>query len=83
MTVLTVALPTLAMDLHADVGALQWFSTAYTLALAALMLPAGALGDRYGRKRLLLAALVVFGSASAACAFATSSGQLIAARVVL
>ncbi|SLJ55681.1 drug resistance transporter, EmrB/QacA subfamily [Mycobacteroides abscessus subsp. abscessus] len=37
MTVLTVALPTLAMDLHADVGALQWFSTAYTLALAALM----------------------------------------------
>ncbi|MCP2277193.1 MFS transporter [Nocardia amikacinitolerans] len=83
MTVLTVALPTLAVDLHANTGALQWFSSAYTLALAAFMLPAGALGDRYGRKKLLLAALVLFGLASLACAFADTSGQLIAARVVL
>ncbi|WP_330183231.1 MFS transporter [Nocardia sp. NBC_01503] len=83
VTVLTVALPTLAVDLHADTGALQWFSSAYTLALAAVMLPAGALGDRYGRKRILLAALLIFGAASLACAFAASSGQLIAARVVL
>ncbi|MFQ6393167.1 MFS transporter [Nocardia sp. KC 131] len=83
MTVLTVALPTLAVDLNANNGALQWFSTAYTLALAAVMLPAGALGDRYGRKKILLGALVVFGAASLACAFATTSGQLIAARVVL
>ncbi|MGW4770319.1 MFS transporter [Nocardia sp. NPDC004278] len=83
MTVLTVALPTLAVDLNANSGALQWFSTAYTLALAAVMVPAGALGDRYGRKKLLLGALVLFGAASLACAFAASAGQLIAARVVL
>ncbi|MCU1642643.1 MAG: Lincomycin resistance protein [Nocardia sp.] len=83
VTVLTVALPTLAVDLHADTSALQWFSSAYTLALAAVMLPAGALGDRYGRKKILLAALLLFGAASLACAFAASSGQLIAARVVL
>ncbi|MFX0580410.1 MFS transporter [Nocardia nepalensis] len=83
MTVLTVALPTLAIDLNANTGALQWFSTAYTLALAAVMVPAGALGDRYGRKKLLLGALVVFGAASLACAFAATAGQLIAARVVL
>ncbi|GGN86699.1 MFS transporter [Nocardia rhizosphaerihabitans] len=83
VTVLTVALPTLAVDLHANTAALQWFSSAYTLALAALMLPAGALGDRYGRKKVLLAALVLFGAASVACALAASAGQLIVARVVL
>ncbi|MEV0293387.1 DHA2 family efflux MFS transporter permease subunit [Nocardia sp. NPDC050710] len=83
MTVLTVALPTLAVDLNANSGALQWFSTAYTLALAAVMLPAGAAGDRYGRKKILLGALVLFGVASLACAFAATAGQLIAARVVL
>ncbi|WP_043720354.1 MFS transporter [Nocardia asiatica] len=83
VTVLTVALPTLAVDLNANTAALQWFSSAYTLALAAVMLPAGALGDRYGRKKFLLAALVLFGVASVACAVATTPGQLIAARVVL
>ncbi|QLY32001.1 MFS transporter [Nocardia huaxiensis] len=83
VTVLTVALPTLAVDLNADTAALQWFSSAYTLALAALMLPAGALGDRYGRKKILLAALLLFGAASLACAFAVNTGQLIAARTVL
>ncbi|MGK8520454.1 MFS transporter [Nocardia asteroides] len=83
VTVLTVALPTLAVDLNANTAALQWFSSAYTLALAAVMLPAGALGDRYGRKKFLLAALVLFGIASVACAVATSPGELIAARVVL
>ncbi len=82
-TVLVVALPTMAIDLHANTGALQWFTTAYTLALAALMLPAGALGDRYGRKKVLLAALVLFGGASLWCALATSAGMLIAARAVL
>ncbi|MEV5651601.1 MFS transporter [Nocardia sp. NPDC052254] len=82
-TVLVVALPTMAIDLHANTGALQWFTTAYTLALAALMLPAGALGDRYGRKKFLLGALVIFGGASLWCALATSAGMLIAARAVL
>ncbi|MRH88807.1 DHA2 family efflux MFS transporter permease subunit [Nocardia sp. SYP-A9097] len=83
VTVLTVALPTLAVDLHANTSTLQWFSGAYTLALAAFMLPAGALGDRYGRKKFLLAALLLFGGAAVAGAFAATSGQLIAARVVL
>lgn len=82
-TVLVVALPTMAVDLHAGTSALQWFTTAYTLALAALMLPAGAIGDRYGRKKFLVAALVVFGGASVWCALATSAGMLIAARAVL
>ncbi|RJO72218.1 DHA2 family efflux MFS transporter permease subunit [Nocardia panacis] len=83
VTVLVVALPTLATDLNASTSALQWFSSAYTLALAALMLPAGALGDRYGRKKGLVAALLVFGVASVGCALATSSGELIAGRAVL
>jgi MFS transporter, DHA2 family, multidrug resistance protein len=51
--------------------------------LAAVMLPAGLLGDRLGRKKVLLAALVMFGAASAACAYATGTGELIAARAVL
>ncbi|WP_281066035.1 MFS transporter [Nocardia albiluteola] len=82
-TVLVVALPTIAVDLHASTSALQWFTTAYTLALAALMLPAGALGDRYGRKRFLVGALALFGAASVWCTLAASSGQLIAARALL
>jgi MFS transporter, DHA2 family, multidrug resistance protein len=82
-TVLTLALPNLATDLHASTAQLQWFLDAYLLVLGATMLPAGLLGDRYGRKRLLLAALALFGIGSLACAYATSSGQLIAARAVL
>jgi EmrB/QacA subfamily drug resistance transporter len=82
-TVLIVALPTLSDDLHASNAQLQWFSTAYTLVLAALLLPAGALGDRIGRKRVLLAALLTFGAASAWCAFAPDAASLIAARAVL
>src|SRR6266511_1925573 len=61
LTVLNVALPTLSTDLHASTGQLQWFADAYNLVLAAVILPAGMLGDRFGRKRLLLGALVVFG----------------------
>jgi DHA2 family multidrug resistance protein-like MFS transporter len=82
-TVLSLALPTLATDLHAATAELQWFVDAYLLVLGAMMLPAGFLGDRYGRKRLLLAALALFGLASLACAYASSAGQLIAARALL
>jgi EmrB/QacA subfamily drug resistance transporter len=82
-TVLSVALPTLAGDLHASTGDLQWITTSYLLVMAAALLPAGMLGDRFGRKRMLLGALVVFGAASVACAYATSTGQLIAARAAL
>jgi EmrB/QacA subfamily drug resistance transporter len=81
--VLTLALPTLSADLHASSGDLQWFLDAYSLVLAAALLPAGLLGDRIGRKRLLVGALALFGLASIACASATSAGELIAARAVL
>ena len=83
VTVLSLALPTLAGELDATETELQWFVTAYTLALTAAMLPAGLIGDRIGRRRLLLIALVVFGAASAACALAPSSAVFIAGRTVL
>src|SRR6202521_523877 len=83
LTVLSLALPTLARDLHASTGDLQWFSDAYSLVLAAAVLPAGLLGDRLGRKKVLFVALVLFGASSAACAYAGGVGELIAARAVL
>src|SRR6266536_2791424 len=82
-TILSVALPTLATALHASESDLQWFSSGYLLVLAAMMLPAGLLGDRYGRKKVMLVALALFGAGSAACAYAPSAGAFIAARVVL
>src|SRR5712671_1026724 len=83
LTVLNLALPTIATDLHASTGDLQWISDAYSLVLAAAMLPAGLLGDRLGRKKVLLVALVLFGASSAACAYAANTGELIMARAVL
>ena len=83
LTVLNLALPTIAVDLHASTGDLQWFSSAYSLVLAAMILPAGRLGDRYGRKRVLLVALTLFGLSSAACSYAANTGELIGARAVL
>jgi EmrB/QacA subfamily drug resistance transporter len=83
LTVLNVALPVLAADLHASTGQLQWFADGYNVVLAAALLPAGVLGDRFGRKRLLVGALVLFAAASVACAYAGSPGQLIGARAAL
>jgi DHA2 family multidrug resistance protein-like MFS transporter len=83
ITVLSLALPTLAGALGAGESELQWFVTAYTLALTAAMLPAGLIGDRLGRKRVMLGALVVFGVASVACALSPNSAAFIAARAVL
>jgi DHA2 family multidrug resistance protein-like MFS transporter len=82
-TVLSVALPTLAHDLHATTGDLQWITTSYLLVLAAALLPAGMLGDRLGRKKMLIGGLAMFGLASVACSYAQGAGQLIAARAVL
>jgi len=81
--VLSLALPTLSVDLHASTGDLQWFVDSYSLVLAAALLPAGLLGDRIGRKRLLIGALAIFGVASLACAYSSSTAELIAARAVL
>jgi MFS transporter, DHA2 family, multidrug resistance protein len=83
LTVLNLALPTIATDLHASTSDQQWFLDAYSLVLAAAMLPAGLLGDRFGRKKVLLVALILFGASSAACAYAANTGELIAARAVL
>ncbi len=83
LTVLNVALPTLATDLHASTSQLQWFANAYTLVLAALLLPAGLTGDRLGQKYVLLGALALFGIGSLACAYAGSPEALIAARALL
>src|SRR5579864_964506 len=82
-TVLSVALPTLATALHASESDLQWFSSGYLLVLAAAMLPAGLLGDRYGRKKVMIGALVLFGAGSAACAYAPSAGAFLVARLAL
>jgi EmrB/QacA subfamily drug resistance transporter len=82
-TVLSVALPTLAGALHASESDLQWFSSGYLLVLAAAMLPAGLLGDRYGRKKVMLISVGLFGIGSAACAYSTSVAEFLAARAVL
>ncbi|HEU5440981.1 MAG TPA: MFS transporter [Ktedonobacterales bacterium] len=82
-TVLSVALPTLAKALHASESDLQWFSSGYLLVLAAAMLPVGLLGDRFGRKKVLLVSLALFGAGSAACAYAPSAGAFTAARMAL
>jgi MFS transporter, DHA2 family, multidrug resistance protein len=81
-TVLSVALPTLAGSLHASATDLQWFVSAYTLALAVSLLPGGLLGDRFGRKKVMLAVLAFFGLGSLACAYAPNAGMFIAARVL-
>jgi EmrB/QacA subfamily drug resistance transporter len=82
-TIVNVALPTLVRDLDADVGELQWVVDAYTLVFAGLLLLAGALGDRFGRRRTLLFGLSVFGAASACAAYAGGVEGLIIARAVM
>jgi EmrB/QacA subfamily drug resistance transporter len=83
LTVLNVALPTIGPALHASTTDLQWFVDAYSLVLAATLLPAGMLGDRLGRKNLLIVGLVLFCATSAACAYAADSGWLIGLRALL
>ncbi|KLU25907.1 MFS transporter, partial [Caballeronia mineralivorans PML1(12)] len=69
VTIVNVALASIGRDLHASVAGLQWTVDAYALAFAALMLSAGAFGDRFGARRLFVAGLVLFALASAACGF--------------
>jgi EmrB/QacA subfamily drug resistance transporter len=80
--VMTTALPVLRADLGASVGELSWFVNAYTLSFATFMLPAATLGDRVGRRRVMLGGIVVFTLASIAAALSTTAGALIAARAV-
>ena len=82
-TVVVTALPTLSEKLGASTSQLQWVMSAYTLALAGLILPAGVLGDRLGRRRLLLAGLALFGASSLVASQLSSAGGLIALRAVM
>jgi EmrB/QacA subfamily drug resistance transporter len=80
--VMTSALPVIRADLDSSVGQLSWFMNAYTLTFATFMLPAATLGDRLGRRRVMIAGLTVFTLASIASALSSSSEALIAARTV-
>jgi EmrB/QacA subfamily drug resistance transporter len=79
-TIVNVALPTLARELHASNNQLQWIVDAYNLVFAAFILAAGSLSDRMGRKGMLLAGLGLFGVSSAAGGLAADSAELILAR---
>ncbi len=81
-TVVNVALPVLQRDLHASAADVLWVVEGYALFLAALILVGGALGDRFGRKRIYAAGVILFAAASAVCGIAQSPGQLIVARAV-
>lgn len=83
LTVLHVAVPSMSRDLQPSAAQLLWIVDVYSLALAALLVTCGTLGDRIGRRRMVLGGLLTFGLASTACAFSTSTAQLITARAAL
>jgi len=82
VTIVNIALPEIGANLHANVAGLQWVVDAYTLAFAVLMLSAGALGDRFGARRLYAAGIVLFALASLACGVASGAPMLVAARAL-
>ncbi|HZO79971.1 MAG TPA: MFS transporter [Solirubrobacteraceae bacterium] len=82
VTIVNVALPTIAKGLHASVSDLQWVVDGYAIALASVMLGGGTIGDVYGHKRVVLGGLTLFGAASLACGLAPSSGALVGFRVL-
>src|SRR5881409_4222369 len=77
-TVVNVALPALQADLHATITDVQWVIEAYALFLGALILVGGSMGDQFGRKRVFLAGVAFFTSASILCSAATSPRALVA-----
>jgi EmrB/QacA subfamily drug resistance transporter len=81
-TIVNVALPRIGNDLHASVAGLQWIVDGYLLSLAGLVLVAGSLGDRYGRRRIYLIGVTWFGAASLLCGVAPTIGLLVAARIL-
>ena len=80
--VVNVAVPAISRDLNASLASVQWILTGYLLAVAGLLLVAGALADRFGRRRILIVGLCVMLGASVPCALAPTSGFLVAARVL-
>src|SRR5581483_113854 len=81
--ILNVALPTLVRDLHANDSELQWMVDSYTLVFAGLLLSAGSLGDRFGRRGALQLGLAVFGLGSLLSALVSTPTQLIATRALM
>ncbi|HEX8977413.1 MAG TPA: MFS transporter [Solirubrobacteraceae bacterium] len=81
-TVVNVSLPSIQRDLHASLSALEWTVNAYTLTFAVLMVTGGRLGDIFGRRRMFLFGVVVFGLSSAAIGFAPDDTALVAFRAV-
>ena len=79
-TVVNVALPTVARDLHAGLSDLQWISDAYLLTLGSLIILGGSFGDRFGRRRIFVLGLIAFTAASVICGVASSTVVLIGAR---
>ncbi|MER5541463.1 MFS transporter [Streptomyces sp. NPDC001118] len=79
-TVLNVAIPSLTHELHAATSDIQWMINAYSLVQSGLLLTAGSAADRYGRKKMLVTGLALFGIGSLVAGLAGSTGQLIAAR---
>ena len=82
VTSVNVALPTMQTALSASVSDLQWITDSYILTSAGLLLPFGALGDRLGRKGVLLAGIVIFGAFSTLTAFSTSAGEVVIYRAI-
>jgi EmrB/QacA subfamily drug resistance transporter len=80
--VVSTSLSAIRLDLGASIEDLEWTVNAYNLSFAVLLIPAAALGDRYGRRRLYAGGLALFAAASAACALAPEVGWLVAARAV-
>ncbi|MEV6107668.1 MFS transporter [Streptomyces sp. NPDC051940] len=81
-TIVNVGLPAIGHGLAAGTRGLEWIVDAYTLVLASLLISAGALADRFGRRRVFQCGLAVFGAASLLCALAPSAGALVAARAL-
>jgi MFS family permease len=82
VTIVNIALPSIQHELHVSPGNLEWVVSAYALSLAAFIPLGGALGDRFGRKRLFMFGMVVFALGSAACAVSTGDAALIGARAI-
>ena len=82
-TILNVALPSIQRSLDPSAGQLQWIVDAYTVVFAGLLLTAGTIGDRFGRRGALAAGLVIFAAASVASALSSGPGQLVAWRAVV
>src|SRR6185437_1767407 len=82
VTIVNVALPSIASSLHSSVSGLQWTADAYSVVMAGLMMLFGSAGDRWGRKRMLVAGLAVFSAGSLASGLAPGVAALVAFRAL-